>query len=210
MVAIIGILAALLLPSLGMARETARKTACANNERQLYICWSLYIDDYDDRLPAYNESVWGGSGRTWVGTMRNSFPTGTVYTNGGMDLLKPKTFMACPKMKDFGAVNASYSTYGMVAQGIGGSAVLPNTRYRQFKQIKSPSAQIAFADSWLLSSGAPQLGCYQITRDLGGGVNLRHLNTANFLFCDGHVEAKDWQFLMVPWDWYTKAPWGNP
>jgi|GEM_PF-416948 len=211
-IAIIAILAALLLPALGAARENAQRTACANNERQLYICWNLYIDDFDDRLPAFSNSVWGNSNTTWVGTMRNYFPNGMVYNpNGNMDLIKPKTFLACPKMKDFGAINAAYCTYGMISLGIGGGYVDPATKYRQFKQVKSPAEQIAFADSWLNSSGAPQLGCYQITRGLTGGVNLRHVNTANFLFCDGHVESKDWQFLMVTvWNWYYLAPWGNP
>ena len=214
-VAIIGILAALLLPSLASSRESARRMACVSNERQLYICWSLYIDDFNDGLPVVNGgTIWGGSytGVTWVGIMRNYFPMGTVYNpNGNMDLIKAKSFLVCPKMKDFGAVNAVYCTYGMIAQGIGGSAVPPTPIYRQFKQVKSPVTQIAFADSWLNGSGAPQLGCYQITRGLGGGVNLRHLNTANFLFCDGHVEPKDWQFLMVTvWNWYYLAPWGNP
>ena len=50
-IAIIGILAALLLPTLGRSKESARRTACANNLRQLVIAVHLYAGDYDGQLP---------------------------------------------------------------------------------------------------------------------------------------------------------------
>ena len=47
-IAIIAILAALLLPALGRARDVARSSQCQNNLRQIYIGWSLYAEDYDE------------------------------------------------------------------------------------------------------------------------------------------------------------------
>jgi len=44
-IAIIAILASLLLPALGMAKDQARTTACANNERQLILAALNYEDD---------------------------------------------------------------------------------------------------------------------------------------------------------------------
>jgi prepilin-type N-terminal cleavage/methylation domain-containing protein/prepilin-type processing-associated H-X9-DG protein len=44
--AVIAILAAILLPSLGRARESARNVNCLGNLRQLQVCWHLYADDY--------------------------------------------------------------------------------------------------------------------------------------------------------------------
>jgi len=46
-VTIIAILAAMLLPALGRARESARRTACAGHQRQLYMALSLYADEGD-------------------------------------------------------------------------------------------------------------------------------------------------------------------
>ena len=45
-IAIIAILASMLLPALGKAREKARTANCINNLKQIYIYWSLYADDH--------------------------------------------------------------------------------------------------------------------------------------------------------------------
>ena len=50
-VAIIAILAALLLPALGRAREAGRRAVCMSNLRQIYLSISNYAGTYDDRLP---------------------------------------------------------------------------------------------------------------------------------------------------------------
>jgi prepilin-type N-terminal cleavage/methylation domain-containing protein/prepilin-type processing-associated H-X9-DG protein len=50
-VAIIAILAALLMPSLKGARETAKSIACVNNLRQIYTAVLQYANDHDDCLP---------------------------------------------------------------------------------------------------------------------------------------------------------------
>jgi prepilin-type processing-associated H-X9-DG protein len=47
---IIAILASLLLPVLSKAKQTAQKTQCLNNMKQLQLCWQLYADDYQGRL----------------------------------------------------------------------------------------------------------------------------------------------------------------
>ncbi len=50
-IAIIGVLAALLLPSLSSAKEKGRQIQCVNNLRQLQLAWQLYADDHDGWLP---------------------------------------------------------------------------------------------------------------------------------------------------------------
>jgi len=53
-IAIIAILAALLLPALVRAKEKATAIACANNLRQLGVCFHLYAVDNQDVLPPNN------------------------------------------------------------------------------------------------------------------------------------------------------------
>jgi prepilin-type N-terminal cleavage/methylation domain-containing protein len=50
-ISIIGVLVALLLPSLGTARESARRVKCQSNQRQIWIFGVVYASNYNDRLP---------------------------------------------------------------------------------------------------------------------------------------------------------------
>ena len=50
-IAIIAILASMLLPTLGRAKEAAQRIKCANSLRQLSLSVKLYADDSGDRLP---------------------------------------------------------------------------------------------------------------------------------------------------------------
>lgn len=50
-IAIIAILAAMLLPVLGKAKEKAIRTQCLSNEKQLCLGLTIYAGDYRDRLP---------------------------------------------------------------------------------------------------------------------------------------------------------------
>lgn len=50
-IAIIGILAALVLGSIGMVRKKAQQTRCVANLRQVGVAILLYVDDHKGRLP---------------------------------------------------------------------------------------------------------------------------------------------------------------
>ena len=49
-IAIIAILAAMLLPALGKAKQKAQGIGCVNNLRQLQLAWRLYSEDFNGRL----------------------------------------------------------------------------------------------------------------------------------------------------------------
>ena len=50
-IAVIGILASMLLPTLGRAKHAARRADCINNQRQIGIAFALYAVDNKDYLP---------------------------------------------------------------------------------------------------------------------------------------------------------------
>lgn len=56
-IAIIAILAGMLLPALGKAKETSKRIACANNMRQLGLAALMFPDDNHGRLPMYELGV---------------------------------------------------------------------------------------------------------------------------------------------------------
>ena len=68
-IAIIAILASLLLPALGNAKESARSVACINSLRQLGMASSLYAVDNDDNSPTF---------RKWLYTSVGDMTTGTL------------------------------------------------------------------------------------------------------------------------------------
>ncbi len=50
-IAIIAILASVLLPALGRAKQRAQGISCLNNLKQLQICWTMYAGDNNGLLP---------------------------------------------------------------------------------------------------------------------------------------------------------------
>ena len=76
MIAIIGILIALLLPAVQAAREAARRSQCTNNIKQISLGWLLHHDTHQ-HLPT------GGWGWNWLGEPDRGFgteqPGGWVY-----------------------------------------------------------------------------------------------------------------------------------
>jgi prepilin-type N-terminal cleavage/methylation domain-containing protein/prepilin-type processing-associated H-X9-DG protein len=57
-IAIIAILAAILFPVFAQARESARKTSCTSNVKQLTLGLMMYVQDYDENFPCETQQNW--------------------------------------------------------------------------------------------------------------------------------------------------------
>src|ERR1700744_1160051 len=57
-IAIIAILAALLLPALGKAKSSAKRTTCLSNARQINMGVHLYADDHGDAVAFYTNVIY--------------------------------------------------------------------------------------------------------------------------------------------------------
>ena len=57
--AISGVLAALLMPALGKAKEAGRSTACIGNLRQVGIALQVYVESNNNRLPVMRDRAMG-------------------------------------------------------------------------------------------------------------------------------------------------------
>jgi prepilin-type N-terminal cleavage/methylation domain-containing protein/prepilin-type processing-associated H-X9-DG protein len=69
-IAIIAILASILFPVFGRARENARRSSCASNFRQIGLGMMQYAQDYDETMPLFSYNGFsgyaGGDGARWA------------------------------------------------------------------------------------------------------------------------------------------------
>ncbi len=82
-IAIIGVLVAILLPSLGGARKQARRISCSSNLKQIGLGIRSYLNAYNDHLPLVS----------WVPSV-SAFPVGggfEMFRPGGPGLPQPPT-----------------------------------------------------------------------------------------------------------------------
>jgi prepilin-type N-terminal cleavage/methylation domain-containing protein/prepilin-type processing-associated H-X9-DG protein len=217
-IAIIAVLAALLLPTLGRARERARLAQCINNFRQLQSAWQMYALDNNDEPPWAPAIGWEGM----VG-VNGHFPAWTLgqlsYEPNNWDnfrtdyLLNPKysalapyiqnpTIYKCPSDRStalmLGKVRPRVRSYSYSAdwgfwqnsEGPGGLAASRNFTYR----VRNSSAAITFIEQHDDSLG---YGWFLLPVDLGRGLISdipagRHNNASAIAFADGHVETKRW------------------
>jgi len=77
-IAIIGILAAILIPTVGKVRETARRTVDASNIRQIGQATLIYASEFNGRLP--------GTKQTALDSVGKVIPAGPTYNSGSITI----------------------------------------------------------------------------------------------------------------------------
>ncbi|HOJ39939.1 MAG TPA: type II secretion system protein, partial [bacterium] len=95
-VAIIAILAAMLLPVLGKAREKARTALCQSNLKQLGIAIFMYVQDFNGYFPiSLNLSV--PENQWWPDLLKPYIYTKYCYGGGGTATKRPhQQIFRCP------------------------------------------------------------------------------------------------------------------
>ena len=81
-IAIIAILAAMLLPALGTARDRAKLAGCQSQEHQLYMATTMYCDDNNRIFPNGDEGAGWGPGATASGYYYKYDQWGTSIYDG--------------------------------------------------------------------------------------------------------------------------------
>ena len=221
-IAMIGILAALLVPALARARAKSIALSCLNNIRQINLATLLYVDDYRDRLP-YNlgqSDIAKGAAKNWYYNWSSPVMSWELDTdNTNSTLLKrggiaPYTsrntrIYRCPSDSALSSVQLaagwservrSISMNAMTGDAgeytVGGTNV-NNPGYRQFfklTQITRPANIFLFIDEHPDSIND---GYFLNRNESGKWTDLPasyHGGGANLSFADGHAEKHVWNF----------------
>ena len=206
-IAVISILAALLLPALQKARQSALQASCQSQLKQLGLAMTMYHGDNDDWFPhisppQYIDATWGAFDTTHVWFFCNGgyvstgllhlcpgFPDGTFNAAG---------FRSNYPTKNPGYAFLRYAHYGYNYQHLGRDSYLiygaGEDNGARITELTSASGTVALGDSQFphateiggysnLQAGAPPSGGGV------GGLTARHSLQANIAWADGHVGA---------------------
>ncbi len=102
-IAILAMLASLLMPALGRAKEAGRSTACLSNLRQIGVALQLYVQDNNHKLPIMRDRL---AGTNQPAT--NALPSPDVVLMGQ---LGNTNVLRCPSDRQqlFEATGSSYA-----------------------------------------------------------------------------------------------------
>ena len=215
-IAIIAILAAMLLPALNKARDKAKSAICKSNMRQVYFGISSYSSDAQDWMPP---TLWNHEYayyiRDYVGLKKGKYLKQIDSTYKMLYFSKigiPETIFHCPSMSfppesspQYNGAAGSWTymlagyapafRYGSNPRAGGWIEYnLPGYRYRKMTLIKNGSVILSdknwttIASGWLMRGSNLNYDAYDISDINSPGYN--HDRSANFLFIDGHVDAK--------------------
>jgi prepilin-type N-terminal cleavage/methylation domain-containing protein/prepilin-type processing-associated H-X9-DG protein len=205
-IAIIAILAALMLPALARSRASARRAQCASNLRQLGLASQLYWDDYGGRFFQAYYGVTNNGERYWFGWLGYG-PEGQRPVDLSVGVLRPYLAVSkiwlCPAL-DYASpqfkpkANVPICSYGfnvLLSRAIpGGSASIT--------RLRTPTEIALFADAAQINNfqapASPSNPMLEEWYYLDNPTNypspnyyphghFRHRQTANAVFCDGHV-----------------------
>ena len=193
-IAIISILAAILFPVFGRARENARRSSCQSNLKQIGLGVMQYVQDYDETYP-YARMEDSDTSPTWRQLVQ--------------PYVKSAQLFSCPSnpQKDnvadvatgvYPAITHSYSANGHVMIKVN----IVNPAPQKMAVIAESARKVLAAEGVASWDGRyPIIG---LPDEAGGGNYLPdygfsgHLATWNVLFCDGHVKSMKPVQTMTP------------
>ena len=201
-IAIIGILAAILFPVFRSAREAAKRTSCASNMKQLGLAFQQYTKDYGDRYPyPGNYQGWKAPTASWVTSNKNEgvaddspdpttgeFPlkpgnNATPEIGGLSNYTKNTEIYMCPSTEFAEEKHLSYS----MNCALGGISA---------QRVKAPSSIVLLVDEgnslndgfFFATATNGKNGASNTFGSSTDAATVEH-GGANLLFADGHVKG---------------------
>ncbi len=201
-VAILGVLAALIMAGVRVAAEAGQATRCTSNLRQLATAALTYAGDHDGEfVPAQdptNTIRWHGTRAAIGAEFRPDEGPLAPY------LGKEGRVKLCPTLRDVLSGHQTFEEgtggYGYNAVYVGGKPGRPYNPER-LVNIPRPAQTVLFTDTAFPRESGLQEYAYcepfqwvdvtgRLRGRLSASVHFRHRGTANVAWCDGHVTAE--------------------
>ena len=213
-IAIIAILAAILLPALSSARDTARRAACMSNLKQVGLAQISYTGDFNAFPFCGTKMYWTHS---W-GELTNSaaYQISPYYFSwvwACHEYLGNWGILTCPGdpyAQQYGNI-ISYDMNDItfpVSPAVHSLGSADRTTQINPSEIGNPAALILCFDirkgAWPGGDGSDFTGIQPVL-DQPGKEYARHRMFVNGVCSDGHVESMQYAGWLAPWPW----PW-NP
>jgi prepilin-type N-terminal cleavage/methylation domain-containing protein/prepilin-type processing-associated H-X9-DG protein len=187
-IAIIAILAAMLLPALARAKDSARGAQCLSQMRQLGLAVRLYADDHEDQFPRSQHSAFAHSQLTWGRAIAPQLgKTEQTWTN----LLSG--VYHCPSDRRIQPWSYGQNVYFELNPDNDDYVGSPQT-WRRLASIPHPTTTILQAE---MSAAGPMsdsadhiMAHFWVTlQDACDVDGTRHKGRSNYNFVDGHAAA---------------------
>lgn len=165
-IAIIGVLAAIIIPVVGSVRSNANGAKAVSNAKQIGMATLLYAQDNRGQILGHGYDTPGPQGGSGYASTEKMFRQWAAYLNkdpngtGGASMVKQRAVniiqsMADPLVPD-ALLDASYGSYkstwsvnsifnvngGRLAQGVGGYSSVAGGSPRTFNEFQEPSKTI--------------------------------------------------------------------
>jgi prepilin-type N-terminal cleavage/methylation domain-containing protein/prepilin-type processing-associated H-X9-DG protein len=211
-IAIIAILAAMLLPALNQARETAKKISCLSNVKQLGLAIKMYADDYENRIViSYHVSPnW-----YWQQTLASGKYTTSVLdpSNIGNASTPPRGIYRCPS--EVSLANEFKGCHYGLNQNLANTTTPSVKMFAKLSNIPHPSQVMLLGDKGM-NTVATNNPAYKVIGDpfTKAPKQLRHpdLEGMNIGFVDGHAESLRYTeigFKEQDASYYMTRIWGR-
>jgi prepilin-type N-terminal cleavage/methylation domain-containing protein/prepilin-type processing-associated H-X9-DG protein len=178
-IAIIGILAAIIIPTVGKVRETARATKCISNLRQIGAAQQLYAADNKGKFtPIFGTN---GENITWLERIKSY-----LSSRGNNDVNNLDAIINCPDRTPI----VSTANDGTDTPSYGINAYMNNSNWSyRVASVRAPSRTILAADRTDTDGWADYVG--HVGEATFYRVALRHggKSKANVVMCDGSARA---------------------
>ena len=196
-IAIIAILAAMIFPVFSRARESARRTSCLSNVKQLSLAFMQYTQDYDEALPGATDGPKGvGQAGGWVyysAFGANNYPRSYDVLRGGLaPYVKNAQVFICPSDSQGKESGDSYAYNSCLAL----RTATGFNAGRSLAVFDNVASWMLLGEeaSWHGGEGAINTfadstddGYFSV--DFGNIFSTRHLEGSNLVFLDGHAKG---------------------